>query len=119
MWSADLFFDIGLLISGIAATVLVILKRNSFDRWTSLLTCSSWILKGIRVIGYDLYLVVFKNAMSSGQLNDVFLLMKNAQLVLTSIDILVNLLLLVALVRLALLGLYRRWYKKAIKLLVK
>ena len=111
----DLLLDTCFLVLGIAGMVFVIVMRKRFDLWMSLLTCTAWVSKGVRLLYYDWILI----ALNDMKENQVFLFMKNAHLALQGMDTLVNLLLFAALVLLAMIGLYFRWYKKAIKSLVK
>lgn len=117
MEGIDLFLDACFLLLGIAGMVFVIVKRKHFDIWMSVLTCSAWVFKGVRLLYYDWYLITLDAMLNSGQGNDVFRFMQNLTNVVQVIDILVNLLLFAAVVRLVLIGQFLRWYNKAQKVL--
>jgi len=117
MGGIDLFLDASFLILGIAGAVFVIVMRKRFDIWMSLLTCTAWVLKGVRLLCYDWYLITLEKMLSAGQVNDVFQLMQNVAIALQGVDTLVNLLLFAALGRLMLMGLFLRWYNRAQKVL--
>lgn len=112
---ADMIFDVGFLLLGIAAMVIVLVKRKHFDLWLSLLACSAWVVKGVRFLYFDWTLLAIEAMRNAGQVNDIFTFMQIVHLILTGIDGLVNLLLFAALGRLVLLGLFHRWYRKAVK----
>ncbi len=114
---ADMIFDVGFLLPGIAVLAFVIVKRKHFDLWLSLLACSAWVVKGIRFLYFDWTLLTVEAMRNAGQVNDIFTFMQKAHLILTGIDGLVNLLLFAALGRLILLELFQRWYRKAKKTL--
>lgn len=115
MVQIELLSDVCFLILGIAGAVFVTVMRKHFDKWISLLTCTAWVLKGIRLLCYDWIIIALDNVKE----NKAFLFMQNAHLALQGIDTLVDILLLAALVRLVMIGLYSRWYNKAIKTLIK
>lgn len=115
MKSADMIFDVGFLLLGIGAMVIVLVKRKHFDLWLSLLACSAWVVKGVRFLYFDWTLLAIEAMRNAGQVNDIFTFMQIAHLILTGIDGLVNLLLFAALGRLILLELFQRWYRKAVK----
>ena len=112
---ADMIFDVGFLVPGIAVLAFVIVKRKHFDLWLSLLACSAWVVKGVRFLYYDWTLLVLEAMRNAGQVDDIFPFMQKSHLILTGIDGLVGLLLFAALGRLVLLGLFHRWYRKAVK----
>lgn len=105
----DLFWDACFLGLSIAGTIFVIVMRKRFDLWMSLLTCAAWVFKGVRLLYYDLMILALNDAKGNG----VVLFMQNAQVALQRVDALVNVLLCAALARLAMIGLYLRWYNKA------
>lgn len=115
MEPVDLILDAVFLLLGITGMVFVIVKRKLFDIWMSLLTCSAWVLKGVRLLYFDWHMITLEIMRNAGRVNDAFPFVQKAHLILTGIDTLVNLFLLAALGRLVMLGLFRRWYKKAIK----
>lgn len=111
----DLLLDVCFLLSGIAGTAFILIMRKRFDMWVSLLTCTAWVLKGARHLYYDWLLAAVNNVRE----DDVFLLMRKAHIILEGMDTMVIILLHAALVRMAIVGLYLRWYKKALKSLDK
>lgn len=112
---ADMIFDVGFLLLGIAAMVIVLVKRKHFDLWLSLLACSAWVVKGVRFLYYNWTLLALETMRNAGQVDDIFPFMQKSHLILAGIDGLVGLLLFAALGRLVLLGLFHRWYRKAVK----
>lgn len=112
---ADMIFDVGFLLLGIATMIIVLVKRKHFDLWLSLLACSAWVVKGVRLLYYDWTLLVLEAMRNAGQVDDIFPFMQKSHLILAGIDGLVGLLLFVALGRFVLLGLFHRWYRKAVK----
>lgn len=107
----DLLFDVCFFLLAIAGTVFVVANRKRFDLWLSLPTCAAWILKGARHLYYDWMI----SAVNQVKVDDVYLFMRKAHLVLNGMDALVNLFICAALVRLVILGLHSRWYRKALK----
>ena len=115
MKSVDMIFDVGFLLLGIGAMVIVLVKRKHFDLWLSLLACSAWVVKGVRFLYFDWTLLTVEAMRNAGQVDDIFTFMQKSHLILAGIDGLVGLLLFVALGRFVLLGLFHRWYRKAVK----
>lgn len=107
----DLLFDICYFLLAIAGTVFVLINRKRFDLWLSLPTCAAWILKGARHLYYDWMI----SAVNNMKPEDVLLFMQKSHLALKGMDALINLFLCAALVRLVILGLHSRWYRKALK----
>lgn len=107
----DLILDVCFFVLAIAGMVFVIMNRKRFDLWLSLPTCAAWLLKGARYLYYDWMLAAMRNMKAE----DVYLFMRKAHAVLTGMDFWVNLFLFTALVRLVILGLYSRWYRKTLK----
>ena len=104
----DWILDGCFLLLGIAGTVLVIIKHKRFDKGIALFACAAWICKGVRLLGYD-YVHLTINHMKN---EEVYLFLQKASSALQVLDALVGIFLFVALVRLAILASYTRWYKK-------
>ena len=119
MESIDLFLDICFLILGIAGTVFVIVRRKRFDIWMSLFACAAWITKSIQLLYFDWHLITLETMRNAGQNADAFVFVQKAYLALTGMDTLANLFLFVSFVRVVILGMYWRWYQKAINTLGK
>ncbi len=117
MENVDLFLDACFLFLGIGGVVFVIVKRERFDLWSGLLTCAAWVFKGIRQLYYDCFLITLEATLNAGKENDIFLLSQNTSILLHRLDMLIYLLLAIALVRMAYIGLFTRWYNKAQKIL--
>lgn len=111
----DMLLDVCFILLAIAGTAFVVVNRKRFDMWLSLLTCTAWIIKGARYLCYDWILA----AVNHMKADEVFLFMRKAHVTLNGMDALVNLFLYAALIRLVILGLFSRWYKKALKSLHK
>ena len=109
----DLILDVCFFILAIAGTVFVLTKRKHFDLWLSLPTCAAWVLKGARYLYYDWILAALGNMKAE----NIYLFMQKAHVALAGMDVLVNLFLFAALVRLVILGLYSYWYRKTLKIL--
>ncbi len=107
----DLLFDLCFFLFAIAGTSFVVGKHDRFDLWLSLPTCAAWVLKGGRHLYYDWMIAAMRN-MEAG---DMYLFVRKAHLVLGGMDRLVAIFLCAALVRVGILGLYSRWYRKALK----
>lgn len=107
----DLLLDVCFLLSGIGGTVVVLINRKSFDMWMSLPICMAWILKGVRYIYYD-WIVAAADHMKA---DEVVRFIQNGHLTLTRMDTLVHCLLFMALVRLVIVGMFLRWYKKILE----
>lgn len=119
MENIDLFLDICFLILGIACTVFVIVKRKRFDLCMSLFACAAWITKGIRLLYFNWHVITLEAMRNAGQNADAFVFVQKSSLTLTGMDALANLFLFAAFVRLLIIGLYWRWYQKAINTLEK
>ena len=107
----DLLFDVCFFLLAIVGTSFVIVMRKRFDLWLSLPICIAWVLKGARHLCYDWMVAAVRNM----ETEDIFLFVRKAHLALEGIDRLITLLLCAALVRLGILCLYSRWYRKALK----
>lgn len=107
----DLLLDVCFFLLAIAGTVFVRINRKRFDLWLSLPTCAAWLLKGVRHLYYD-WMISAVNHMKP---DDVLLFIRKSHLMLNGMDALVNLFLCAALVRLVILCLHSRWYRKALK----
>lgn len=119
MENINLFLDICFLILGIACTVFVIVKRKRFDLWMSLFACAAWITKGIRLLSFDWHVITLEAMRNAGQNADAFAFVQKAYIALAGMDALANLFLFAAFARLIIVGLYWRWYRKAINTLSK
>ena len=119
MESINLVWDVIFLLLGITAAVFVIVKRNHFDLWLGLLACFAWVLKGIQMLYFDWYVTAFEAMANAGQEMEAIQFVENTIFNLNVVAALVNLLLFSAFVRLVLHGLFRCWYKKALKLMNK
>lgn len=104
----DWILDACFLFLGIVGTVIVIIKHKRFDKGIALFTCAAWIFKGARLLGYD----YVRGAMNHMKKEEVYLFLQKASPALQVLDVLVGIFLFVALVRLAILASYTRWYKK-------
>ncbi len=115
MGNINLFFDACYLLTGIIATTFVLINRKRFDLWSGLLTCGAWVIYGVRRLGYDWYLISLKSMLEDGSQNAVSLYIQNATVFMQKIDTFVFILLVVALVRIVIKGLFWHWYSKAKK----
>ena len=115
MEKLELLWDAGFFALGIVCAAFVITKRKRFDLWISLPVCLSWVIKGVRHLYYDWVILAAKNLSA----DEIFPFLKRAHFIADRMDTLVNILLCEALLRLIIVGLSSRWYKKAIKTVSK
>ena len=107
----DVIWDLCFLFGGLGSSVFVLIKRKNFDLWLSLLICGACICKGFRHLFYDWSILSIRKV----ETIDAFQLLLKTHVVLGVMDTLVFVLICGALLRLVILGLYSRWYKKAVK----
>ena len=107
----DLLFDVCFFLLALAGTSFVVVMRKGFDLWLSLPTCAAWVLKGARHLCYDWMVAAMRNM----ETEDIYLFVRKADFALGGMDRFVTLFLCAALVRLGILCLYSRWYRKALK----
>lgn len=96
MEANDLIMDVCLMVLGVAGAVFVVKKRRYFDLWASLMVCTACILKGIRLLCYDCFVMALKTQEIT---TDIFFIQK-VSFALNCIDVMIGLLLIAALVRL-------------------
>ena len=107
----DWILDGCFLLLGIACTVLVMVKRKRFHKGIALLTCTAWIFKGVRLLGYD----YVQTAINHMEKERVYLFIQKASVLLQLLDAIIGILLVVALIRLLILASYAWRYKKQLQ----
>ena len=111
----SLLFEFCSLAISIACTVIVIKNRKHFDLWSGILTCAAWITKNIRRLCYDGMLIIMERMRDAGNLEGIFNNIPRASIFFNGLNSIVHTLLIAALIRIALIGLFLRWHNNAKK----
>ena len=108
-WALDICF----LICGLISLIVVSVCWKRFDLWLAVPVCIAWICKGIRALYYDCFINTMKN---TGEVSNMHAQVRHVTAIAPLMDGVITVLLIAALICLFVKWLYRRWYKKAIRL---
>ena len=113
----DLVLDVCFLLMGVVALIFVTARRKQFDLLLAFPICAAWICKGLRLLCFDWYIIRMDMLKYNGEFIHIHSIASDFSVIVSLMDALIAVLLLAALIRLAIKGLYHHWYKKAIKVL--